>query len=533
MINALMERPAANAAYGVRSLLDEVARRLVDKPLSEKMSFKNWLHENYFIDGQRFSLIGWEPLEQIYYDTHSDMAIMKAAQCRISEYLIAYSLYFPLQYEENVFYAMPAKDQIRDFVQGRVDPRVDESFRLQELIRKTDNSGLKQVGLNFIYFRGSQNTRQIKTVDAGLLVLDEYDEMIQMNVPIMEKRLGDSKYKIKKKASTPTYFEYGIHQEYLESDQHEYFMQCSKCGKWQIPDWSKNISPQPTRDKAVAIPDKVELVCGDCGTAIDRSQTGQWRSQTPGALKRGYRISKLIFAVTDLRALWIEFQNTRNLQDFYNGNLGLPYAAEGGKLDDLSLNSCREDYKIEKATGCSMGVDVGDMLHVRVSMKDGNKKKAVFIGMVKHFEELDQLMKRFDVSNCVVDGLPETREAAKFAARFPGRVFLAYYAGTDPNKTFEFKRNEKPMKVTINRNRAMDETGNRFIERENVLPMNANTIAGYYDQLKAPQKVKMQDANGNDVYRYVEGNKADHYYHAEVYDDIAGQGQKSYGIYLV
>jgi hypothetical protein len=528
-----MERSATGSAYSVRALLDEIARKLADKSLAEKMSFKDWLHENYFIDGQRFGFEGWQPLEQVYYDTHPDMVIMKSAQCRISEYLIAYSLYFPLQNEENVFYAMPAKDQIRDFVQGRVDPRIDDSFRLQELIRKTDNTGLKQVGLNFIYFRGSQNTRQIKTVDAGLLILDEYDEMIQMNVPIMEKRLGDSKYKIKKRASTPTYFEYGIHQEYIESDQHEYFLKCDKCGKWQVPDWSKNITPAPTRDKATPIPDKVELICADCKAPLDRKQMGEWRAQNPGALKRGYHISKLIFAVTDLKALWIDYQTTRNLQDFFNGNLGLPYAVEGGKLDDLSLNACREDYKIEKAVNCSMGVDVGDLLHVRVSMKDGDKKKAVFIGTRKHFEELDQLMKQFDVRHCIIDGLPETREAAKFAARFPGRVFLAYYLLKDPNKTFEFKRDDKPMKVLINRNRAMDETGNRFIERENVIPMNANTIPGYYDQLKAPQRVKQINADGNEVYNFVEGNKADHFFHAEVYDDIASQGQKNYQIFAV
>lgn len=533
MTTAVMEKEIKFGS--VEYLLNEIAKGLVDNPIHR--TFSEWLNENYFLNGEAFNLNARSPFEAIYADNSQHMAVMKSAQCGVSEYLIAYALYFPIEFRENVFYAMPAKEQVRDFVQGRVDPRIDDSTKLQELIHKTDNTGLKQVGLNFIYFRGSQNTRQIKTVDAGLLVLDEYDEMIQANISLMEKRLGDSKYKIIKKASTPTYFEYGIHQEYLESDQHEYFLKCDKCGKWQMPDWSLNITPAPTRDKSIPVPDSVDLICSDCKAPLNRSQHGEWRAQNPGALKRGYHISKLMFEITDLKALWREFQETRNLQDFYNSNLGVPYASSGGKLDDQILNACREDYKIDKPTNCTMGVDVGDLLNVRVSQRDGSKKRAVFIGTVKHFEELDTLMKRFDIRRCVIDGLPETREATKFAGRFPGRVYLAYYQLNDHNKTFEYKEADRvlktPAKVNINRNRAMDETGMRFVERENVIPMDANLIPNYFDQLKAPQKVKITDENGNEEYKYVEGNRADHYFHAEVYDDIAGTGQRSYQIFMV
>ena len=69
----------------------------------------------------------------------------------------------------------------------------------------------------------------------------------------------------------------------------------------------------------------------------------------------------------------------------------------------------------------------------------------------------------------------------------------------------------------------MDETSNKFMERKTRIPNNADTIPGYYSQLKAPQRVKSIDKTGNEIYTYVEGSQADHYFHAEVYDDIAGQ----------
>lgn len=504
-------------------LRKSIAAGLNDTPVIPKLSFRDWLSEFYFLKDGAFSLAGYEPLEKLYADESQEIIYMKSAQCGVSEMLVAFSFYFPMTFRENVFYAMPAKDQISDFVQGRVDPRVDDSVRLQKFISKTDNIGLKQVGLNYIYYRGSQNRRQIITVDAGLLIIDEFDEVVQDHIPVMEKRLGNSKYKLKRKAGVPSYFETGIHAEYLQSDQMEYHFKCGKCGKNQVPDWSKNISPAPTRDRGVDIPAKVDLVCLDCGAVLDRSQMGEWIAGNPGAMKRGYHISKLMFASTDLRALWIEYQNTRNLRDFFNSNLGVPFAAEGGKLDDSMLLACCEDFKIEKPTGCDMGVDVGGLLHVRINQIKDDKKYAVFIGAVKDFEELDSLMKRFDVSRCVIDGLPETRKAKEFAERFPGRVYLAYYSIDDPNKTYEAKKGDRPLRVNINRVRAMDETGNEFIERRKVLPINAREIPDYFDQLKAPQRVKEVNKDGNDVYRYIEGNKADHYYHADVYADIAGR----------
>jgi hypothetical protein len=464
---------------------------------------------------------------------------MKSSQCGISEWLIAYSFYFADQYPENVFYGMPAKDQIKDYVQGRVDPRIDDSAYLRQRIISTDNIDLKQVGTNFIYYRGSQNRRQIITVDAGCLLLDELNDMIQRHISIMEKRLGASAFKIKRRVGVPSTFEYGIHREFLMTDQKEYHLTCGECGKKQVPTWDKNISPAPTREKEAPDPDEVKLVCSDCGAELDRRQDGEWIPQNPGAGRSGYHVSKLILPGADLLELWLEYRDIEafNLPDFYNDNLGLPYAADGGKLNDMDLNACREEYQKDFADnppkGCSMGVDVGSVLHVRVSQKIDGRRRAVFIGTVKTFEELDQLMRRFDVSRCVIDGLPETREAARFAQRFAGRVLLAYYSIDDPNKTFEVKDKEVPAKILLNRVRAMDEAANQFIERQIAIPQGAAGIPGYYDQLKSPQKVKTTDKNGNERYIYVENGRADHFFHAEVYDFVASQTVKRFQIFAV
>lgn len=512
--------------------MSEVGRHIFGKKLAPNQKFIDWIQGKYCIDGMPFSFEGYEPLRVLYEDESQEIVVMKSAQCGASEWMVAYSFYFPLHFRENVFYAMPAKDQIKDFVQGRVDPRIDDSTQIQDLFVKTDNINLKQIGLDFIYYRGTQNRKQVTSADVGLVIYDEFDQIVQMHISLIKKRLGDSKYKLERKISTPSLPEFGIHREYLMTDMHEYFLQCKKCKKWIMPTWKSNIYPEPTRDRHINTPDKVILICDNCKADLTGVK-GEWRATNKKAEKRGYRISKLIMPRTDLREMWVEYRDTINMQDFYNSNLGLPFSAEGGKLDATMLDACRRTAAEQKTFDdsvsqkklelreCSMGVDVGSNLNVRVSKRIDGKKVGIYIGTVKDFDELDRLMSRFDVRRCVIDGLPETREAASFAQRHFGRVWLAYYSINDPHKTFDINRKARPMKVSINRTRAMDETAFKIMERNVVLPFEANYNIEYYEQMTAPQKVKMTDKNNNEVYKYVESGKPDHYYHAEVYDTIA------------
>ena len=50
------------------------------------------------------------------------------------------------------------------------------------------------------------------------------------------------------------------------------------------------------------------------------------------------------------------------------------------------------------------------------------------MGVLNNFGELDALMLSYDVRTCVIDGLPNTHSAKEFAGKFPGRVWLCYYA---------------------------------------------------------------------------------------------------------
>jgi hypothetical protein len=64
----------------------------------------------------------------------------------------------------------------------------------------------------------------------------------------------------------------------------------------------------------------------------------------------------------------------------------------------------------------------------------------------------------------------------------------------------------------------MDTTFDEFKTGERIIPVDANTVLGFYDQMKAP--VRIIDQNKSRIIWH-EGNAPDHFRFADVYDRIA------------
>ena len=126
-----------------------------------------------------------------------------------------------------------------------------------------------------------------------------------------------------------------------------------------------------------------------------------------------------------------QYRTTNNLTDFYNLKIGKAYVDATNRLSlQEVLHLCGSDGIADDDKGpCFMGVDQGKILHVVIGKRHPEKAgQIVHIGIYKDWEELDRLMKIFNVSRCVVDALPETRNARAFAERHKGKVYLNYYS---------------------------------------------------------------------------------------------------------
>lgn len=536
--------PAVSGNYEFLKVADGLDPRISQ---NNHLSFLEWIDKYYRLPvsnrapGGQLVFSDRPYLWDLYKCDSQYIVVMKAAQVGMSERFIAEMFYCMDRYRMNVLYTFPAAEQIGNFVSGRVNPVIECSPYIQSLMTGTkyqkDDIGMKSVGGRFAYFRGSQNRNQIITIDADLLVIDERDSMVQNNVDAIKKRVLSSYYQWIRELSTPSYEDFGIHVSFQNSDQRQWFIKCPKCGKEQTLRFPQSFHMDPPTDGYWC--DK-----HGCDGKLD-PLAGKWIATNPQSEIAGFHVPGMLNPRTSAIQLIKKYNDPNtNVMEFHWQDLGNPYNPADAKMTRDILNACRateEDVLKDTGNHCRMGVDVGKVLHIRISEKVDDKLVARYIGTVQEFEDLDSLMSRYDVDCCVIDALPETRKAKEFAAKFRGRVYLAYYnlKGADLFK-FEDKVStlyKQIPEVRINRTQAIDSMYAQIESRQQVLPRNLDAIEDFYDQICAMTKVPKLNANtGNIEYHYVGGTvdehgkpssagKPDHYAHASVYELIAWQAQ--------
>lgn len=475
-----------------------------------------WTMEYRKIRGQRFSFEGHKYLATIYQDNHPYKIIQKPSQVGISEYFINETFWLGEQ-GWNCLFVFPAESQLNDFSHARVDTAVEESEYLRSIVKGINNVGLKRIGKAFIYYRGSIEPRQLKTVDADALYFDELDEINPSMIPLAGKRLGHSRLNWRRAISTPTYPEVGINKMLLTSDYREWQIRCNHCKAWQVLDFWKNM-----------VAESGKVLCQKCHNPLDRLADGEWVVRYPGRPVHGYDLgSRLICARTSIQEMIDNSKRTtqEEIQAFWNSDLGSTHVPEGGQLSPDILDVLRDDYVMPGVgRNCIMGIDVGEWLHVWICEPYNDKWRTVFIGAVKEFEELDGLVNRYDVKIAIVDGLPETRKATEFCKRFPGKAYYIFYTEKDiADKDYRyFKVDIDTQRISANRTMAGDYFLDGLTSRKNLLPRNARDLPDFYDHIQAEIRVVKKDANGISRASYI-NTKPDHYFHAGIYKEIAGR----------
>ena len=143
-----------------------------------------------------------------------------------------------------------------------------------------------------------------------------------------------------------------------------------------------------------------------------------------------------------------------------------------------------------------------------------------FLGIYKDWEELDRLMKNFNVSRCVVDALPETRNARAFAERHKGRVYLNYY---NQNQKGHYAWNERELIVSCNRTESLDASHKEIMDKSIILPKQSEIVQEFAQHMhNVAKKLEEDEETGSKRYVYVKLG-ADHFRHAYNYEAMARQ----------
>lgn len=276
------------------------------------------------------------------------------------------------------------------------------------------------------------------------------------------------------------------------------------------------------------------MFCAYCGRPIDRLGDGEWVARHPGRAVAGYHISQVFVPTIRVARLWADWgkalRNEWERERFYNSLLGEPYAAGSSGLSADELLACACDYALPvRAGGCTMGVDVGEWLHVRISdHPEPGVRRAVFIGKVKTLDELDGLLDRYDVRCCVIDAQPEAMLVRRWQGRHePGRIWRCLYTDDDVRRP---RKDAREGIVRVGRTASLDDALEDVLMRRNRLPRNARSLdhGDYVRQMTAPRRQAVDTPTGGKRAVWTSG-AADHHRHADNYDKIAsalwGPGQ--------
>lgn len=529
MSPVVVERDRADSVIAEAMLRAKIKRDAPPEPVYRPLE---WAEKRRNIRGEPFCVPA--PLRAVYADEAREIVVAKAAQVGASEYAINTALWVAdtkAGRRGNSLYVLPAIAQSGDFVRARIDTAVEESPYLRERVKPlhglfqskvADNVGLKRIGQGWLYVRGSNAEAGLVSVDADAVFYDEVDRLKAGTLAYGQKRLGSSLLGWQRYVSTPIYPEVGIDALWLTSSRQRWQIKCEHCNEWQVLSFPDNLREDGS------------TVCAACKASIDRLGPGEWVAENPGVAVHGYHLTKLLSERADIaevakigyRILNRDETDQSTIQQFYNQDLGLPHAPEGGQLSRAEIEACIADYSLADwaPTRCTMGVDVGAKLHVRINAPSpaGNSKSRVAVIRTVGWDDLPGLMRQHDVSCCVIDAQPETQKAREFANKFPSRVWLCYYPdpATWPHKqAIVWKRDESI--VQAHRTITLDALFAEVRERRTEYPREVMSLPEFVPQMMAPVRVIEKDGRGELVGKYVEGGKADHYCHASNYEKIA------------
>ncbi len=488
----------------------------------EPESFSSWcVNTPIILDGRNFDFEKHEYLRTPYQDDHPDQTEMKSTQMGLSSKAMLKVIY-GARYTgyRGILYLFPSRTDVTEFSKGRVDPLIkDNPESIGRWLQDTDSANLKRVWNAFLYFRGMKSTIGLKSVPVDFLVMDELDEAPQQSMKYAMARMAHSEFKHVLKLSNPSLPDYGIDKAFQETDQRYWLLKCPKCGKYNC---MEDLFPDCLRE----VKDKVIRACKKCKSELNPS-VGNWVAKRPSITdKRGYHYSQLFSHFVEPEDILKEFRTTTNVTLFYNLVIGSAWVESVNRLEiNQVLELCgSRGNQTSDAGPCFLGCDQGKNLHVVIS-KIGKKDEIVHLGIYKDWCDLDRLMKNFNVARCVVDALPETRNAREFAERHKIRVFLNYY---NIHQKGMYKWNEGDLTVSCDRTESLDASHNEIQKGELVIPRESGMIRTFAEHLhNTAKRLETDEESGSQRYIYIKLGD-DHFRHALNYSTMARQyAQKS------
>lgn len=509
----------------------------------------SWMkHRALLPSGKPYSFEGHEYMEQIakhHWVPGDHVYIMKSSQCGASEYAIDWMLWMQernLPDWQGIGYLFPATEQLRDHIKARVQPIMEQPRFAKYL--KSNNLRFFRYNDKPIYFRAAQTRRDLISWAADAAVMDEFDEFGDpiAAVDTVSARFNHSRYKWILGLSTPTYPDIGIDAAYGTSMQHHWFTECSNCKDKFSPlqeVMMSNFESCVVRGKD----GKAGFLCPHCGELTQTNGAkGEWRNTNPGKGKKqryGYSISQLFVIHANLDTLLEKYEDAHNMQEFYNSNLGIPYSPANAKISRGDLMAAATgDPECHRGSNepTIAGIDVGKKCHYMIAKPNGtNELPVVAYGMCT-FDDLPELLRKFNVDTLVIDLRP-FEQSVKKLIRGHRRWYASDYNTSSAIDWYDFTRADtggKGGSIRVVKNHRT-QTCDALIEavavrKRFIFPQQIKQDNQFLKQMCASQRMEKKENDTGEIKAYYgNGGKADHYFHAGAYLFLASLVKRTSG----
>jgi hypothetical protein len=383
-----------------------------------------------------------------------------------------------------------------------------------------------------LYLRGAESIRDVVSVDADLLIFDEYDLINLENLLEAERRIAASQNPMIRRVGIPTELGWGIWERYIDSDQRRWHVTCPGCGEEQALTFEDNVT---WRDDYGRIVDE-HLACRVCEQVIDPAN-GRWIAAHPERSVPGFQVSRLMVPGVDLKTLIAasKRQDARARQKFSANDLAEPYAEPLSRLTPADIaravaagTAWNDGIPLQQVATypgpnfVTAGVDPAGTRLFRVRISElvyapGTEivlRRALHIGTVSDWDELHALCTRYGVHLVCVDAGSELHMALAFADSYGGTVFLVRELSMPTNP---LKLDRANQQIKIDRTFLLDATLDALRLGNNLLP--EDLPPGYVDEMTSPTRTYVE-TSGRRQARYVKRGDDD-YAHAEAFDHLA------------
>lgn len=269
-------------------------------------------------------------------------------------------------------YVSPSFPQTKTFSNDRIKDPITNSSRLRALTNKALTTNV----LEKAFINGSKitmrfaflNADRVRGIPSDQICIDEFQDILMDNVPVIEECASHSPYK---------YFLYSGTPKSLDNAIEHYWTRFSTQNEWVIPCKHHGVPGDPsTWHWNILEEDNIgtdSLICNKCGKPINAADPdAQWASMNPNPKVEkpyeGYRLPQIM-------APWIEMADIRDKQKkysrakFYNEVLGRSYDSgtrpltrvdvQKNSWDELSMDHYRQVIQWSTQYPIAMGVDWG------------------------------------------------------------------------------------------------------------------------------------------------------------------------------